>query len=98
VNTVPVDGGTQGGGTPTACTDPATGLEADPATCGGSGGTNTGGGGGGDGGFTAPIAENPVIDESASGPSLNKIVWWLLQGAAVCALGVALAGARRRTS
>ncbi len=98
VNTVPVDGGTQGGGTPTACTDPATGLEADPATCGSSGGTNTGGGGGGDGGFTAPIAENPVIDESASGPSLNKIVWWLLQGAAVCALGVALAGARRRTS
>lgn len=96
---MPVDGGTGGTVTPTVCTDPATGLEADPNTCGGTGnGGGTGSGGNGDGGITAPVVPNPVIDETTSGPSMNKIVWWLLQGAAVCALGVALAGVRRKAS
>jgi phosphate transport system substrate-binding protein len=99
INTVPVDGGTGGTVTPTVCTDPATGLEADPNTCGGTGnGGGTGSGGNGDGGITAPVVPNPIIDETTSGPSMNKIVWWLLQGAAVCALGVALAGVRRKAS
>ncbi len=86
----------------TGCVDPVTGLPADASACTGdvaAGGVvdagSTGAGGGAAPASTlAPI--NPEIDDGDTSPAGSQIVWWLVQGASVSAVGVALAGARRR--
>ncbi|MBI5087794.1 MAG: substrate-binding domain-containing protein [Actinobacteria bacterium] len=82
----------------TGCVDPITGL---PAQCGsgdgqGASGDAAGGDAAGAQSAAAPAAVNPPISADESGPGATRIVWWLLQGACVCGVGVALAGARRR--
>jgi phosphate transport system substrate-binding protein len=79
-------------GSGNASCDPST----DPTCVAPVGGGGVGVGNGG--AIAAPAAPNPPIDTSSVSPEATKIAWWLLQGAAVCALGVALAGARRRTT
>jgi phosphate transport system substrate-binding protein len=63
---------------------------------GGDGGGNasTGGGSGG----AAPAVINPTVDSSPPSPDPKTVAWWLIQGFAVCALGAAVAGARKRTA
>jgi hypothetical protein len=83
----------------TGCVDPITGL---PAQCGtGADGevsfdAESSGDGAAAPSGASPPAVNPPISDDDSGPGATRIVWWLLQGAGVCGVGVALAGARRR--
>jgi ABC-type phosphate transport system substrate-binding protein len=49
-------------------------------------------------GGVAPAAINPTVDTSPPSPDPKTVAWWLIQGFAVCGLGAAVAGARRRTS
>jgi hypothetical protein len=49
-------------------------------------------------GGVAPPAINPIVDTSPPSPDPKTVAWWLIQGFAVCGLGAAVAGARRRTS
>ena len=51
---------------------------------------------GGTPGAGGSSVSNPAVVSDPPAPDAAKIAWWLVQGAAVCALGVALAGARRR--
>ena len=82
------------------CNDPITGLPADPTTCADSsaagGGENQSGAGAAAPVSAAPAKINPTVGESSNRPETTQIVWWLAQGASVCAIGVALAGVRRR--
>jgi phosphate transport system substrate-binding protein len=85
------------------CLDPETGLPADPSLCADvdsgalSGGQGGQGGVAGSGGQAArPAAKNAEVLEDSGGPSGSQIAWWLMQGASVCAIGVSLAGVRRR--
>jgi hypothetical protein len=81
------------------CVDPATGLPADASVCASlgpvAGEASASAAGGGPTTSVAP-QYNPTVDRSSRGPTLTKTVWWLAQGAGVCAIGVALAGVRRR--
>ncbi len=83
----------------TGCIDPVTGL---PAQCDAAAAGDVAGGGAivavdEASAAAAPIPINPAIsDDGGGGPDGTTIAWWLLQGAAVCALGVLLSGARRR--
>jgi len=77
------------------CNDPVTGLPADPTTCAAAEQSPA------NAGAAAPLAAapakvNPEVGESSNRPEATQIVWWLAQGAGVCAIGVALAGVRRR--
>lgn len=98
VQTVPAaDGG---------CFDPVTGLPMDPAICAvgnvivdelidAAAGESAGAASAAPA-AVAPAAINPPIAEAGGGPGAGRIIWWLLQGASICAVGVALAGARKR--
>jgi hypothetical protein len=96
------DGGVDTGDAGT-CVDPVTGLAASceslgaPALAASDGSAS---GPSSDGSQQASssrvTAKNPQTVAGSSRPTSTQILWWLLQGASVCALGVALAGARRR--
>jgi phosphate transport system substrate-binding protein len=84
------------------CLDPATGLPADPTSCLDTGGVAVASAGQavngqqGPAAAVVPQAVNPPVVSDAVGPSGATIAWWLIQGATVCAVGVSLAGVRRR--
>ncbi len=85
------------------CNDPVTGLPADPVTCAGTqpGFVIVAGDGAAVANpvaapVAAPAKVNPIVGDSSAGPKATQIAWWLAQGASVCAIGVSLAGARRR--
>ena len=81
------------------CLDPVTGLPVDPSQCAAvQPGADAGGGGAGAPVVAAPAAQNPTIVPAESEIDTTEIAWWLAQGATVCAVGVALAGVRRRAS
>jgi phosphate transport system substrate-binding protein len=95
------------GSTTDSCVDPITGLPADPSTCaaaaqgtGGAVGANPSGGSPSGGQATPAVAPppNPTVVTAGSGPSTTQIAWWLVQGASVCGVGVAVAGVRRRAA
>jgi ABC-type phosphate transport system substrate-binding protein len=96
------------------CVDPNTGEAVDPTLCDGLVPPVVDGGATPDGGVAAggpvaaapsggavaggPTPPNPIVSSTDDGPGATRILWWLVQGAALCAVGVALAGARRRMS
>ena len=95
-------------GSPTdSCVDPITGLPADASTCvaaaqadAGAVGANPSNGSP-SGGQVAPTVAppaNPTVVTSGGGPSTTQIAWWLVQGASVCGVGVAVAGVRRKAA
>ncbi len=97
VVTIPTDS-TDGSG---ECLDPLTGLPADPASCVavdapvGGGSVDRGSSGGPSAQAAVP---NPPVNDAEVGIAGTKVLWWLVQGASVCAIGVALAGLRRRSA
>jgi ABC-type phosphate transport system substrate-binding protein len=90
-------GATAGAADVLVCADPDTGL---PAACDSLEGAN--GSAAGDQSTnasnapTATAAKNPPIDDDSGRPTTTQILWWLLQGASICAVGFALAGVRTR--
>ena len=79
------------------CSDPTTGLPADPSTCAGAVAVGNDSAPTGAAPLSAaPPKVNPQVGESSNRPETTQIVWWLAQGAGVCAIGVALAGVRKR--
>jgi ABC-type phosphate transport system substrate-binding protein len=101
VVTVPAQGPTTD-----SCIDPITGLPADPSSCvvGAQGvgavGANPSGVSPSGGQATPTVAPppNPTVVTAGSGPSTTQIAWWLVQGASVCGVGVAVAGVRRKAA
>ena len=80
------------------CLDPVTGLPVDPSQCAAVLPDQGVGAAGAPPVVAAPAAQNPSIVPAESEIDTTEIVWWLAQGATVCAVGVALAGVRRRAS
>ncbi len=80
------------------CLDPVTGLPVDPTQCAAVLPDQGGGAAGAPPVVAAPAAQNPSIVPPETEIDTTEIVWWLAQGATVCAVGVALAGVRRRAS
>jgi ABC-type phosphate transport system substrate-binding protein len=79
------------------CTDADTGLPADCSTVGeGAASQQVAGQTQGASAATALTPKNPTVVESSGTPTTTQILWWLLQGASICALGFALAGMRSR--
>jgi hypothetical protein len=81
------------------CVDPLTGLPADPSSCSTSElavDPALAGGAASNGQTASSTPPNPRVIESGYGPSGAQVAWWLVQGACVCGIGVALAGVRRR--
>lgn len=79
------------------CVDPDTGLAADCSSVGSNGVPLA------DGDATSSAAtpralapKNPPINPESGRPTTTQILWWLLQGGSICAVGVALTGVRRR--
>ncbi len=97
-SSIVVDGTATNGAAAGECLDPDTGLPADPSVCAGvnGGGVAAAGGQAAVAQSAGPAARNPEVLKRAGGPSGAQVVWWLVQGASVCAIGVALAGVRRR--
>jgi ABC-type phosphate transport system substrate-binding protein len=88
------------------CLDPVTGLPVDPSFCNivliedpaaddGSGAAPVNAA---PPAAASPAAKNPVVSAAEEEIDVTAIAWWLLQGAAVCGVGVALAGVARRPS
>jgi phosphate transport system substrate-binding protein len=81
------------------CTDPDTGLAA---ACDSVASMLPVPGAGAAGGTALPASakplapKNPVVEPDSGGPTATQILWWLLQGASICAVGFALAGAKTR--
>jgi phosphate transport system substrate-binding protein len=90
------------------CLDPVSGLPLDPSLCGAvdpagvvdpnAGAPVAGAPVAGAPVAGAPVAKNPVVSAAAEEVDTTAIAWWLLQGAAVCGVGVAIAGVTRRSS
>jgi hypothetical protein len=76
--------------------DPDTGLPADCASVGSGDPVADGAAPNSAGGPSALVSRNPPINTDTGRPTNTQMLWWLLQGASICAVGVALTGMRRR--
>lgn len=86
-----------GTGDVSTCVDPDTGLPADCVSLGSEAPVAAGGEATNSAGAASAIAaKNPPIDTDTGRPTNTQILWWLLQGGSICAVGVALTGVRRR--
>ncbi len=91
--------GAAGASNSAVCTDPDTGLAAacDSVASLSPGSEAAGAIGTGPSTSVKTLApKNPVVESDSGGPTTTQILWWLLQGASICAVGFALAGAKTR--